>query len=353
MINKIELNSYKSFIGKSIDIAPLTVLTGVNGSGKSTVIQAIRMVTEINHNGKKHFLSGYGGYDELRSKYSHSKEICVTIHNDTDTHKLIIDKETSRLDKEIDIISEYISAERLGPQTYLPLNLGRDITIGAKGEYCADYFHKFESCVVNDFLYRKDRKSKTLKDQLASWMSEISPNINLDFSLDEKHDISNVEIDGHRATNTGFGISYAMPIVMSILVLSSVKCNDFKEKYVEDWYIGLKTKNKVLLVENPEAHIHPSGQTQLGMLAVLASLAGIQVIVETHSDHFIDGVRIASKQLNYTNNVLINYFTKDSLSPSEVEKIKVLDSGELSNWPNGFFDQIQKNLLKLAELNYG
>ncbi|UWZ97870.1 AAA family ATPase [Vibrio splendidus] len=355
MITKIELDSYKSFLNQPIDIAPLTVLTGLNGSGKSTVIQALRMITCASESKDNHFLSGYGDYEELRSRYNSklNSKIKISVHSQDHVHTLSVDKEKAQLETPVDFISEYISAERLGPQTNLPINATRRISIGERGEFCADYFNKFEACIVGDLLYREERVSKTLKEQLSCWMNDISPNIDLEFSLDKKHDISNVEIDGHRATNTGFGISYALPIVMSALVLSSKRCTDFKEQYVEDWYHMLSDKHKLLLIENPEAHIHPSGQTQLGVLAVLAAKSGVQVIVETHSDHFIDGIRIACKELNFNNKSIINYFTKDKDTPSSVEKITILDSGELSNWPTGFFDQIQKNLSRLAELNYG
>ncbi|WP_071819731.1 AAA family ATPase [Enterobacter kobei] len=54
-------------------------------------------------------------------------------------------------------------------------------------------------------------------------------------------------------------------------------------------------KNDVILIENPEAHIHPTGQTKLGYLCAIAAKAGIQLIIESHSDHFFNGVRLALK----------------------------------------------------------
>lgn len=349
MINSITLKGYKSFNEKKINISPLTILTGLNGSGKSSVIQAIRMVLSGTEN-KGFFLSGYGDYDELRSRYSSPKKnIEIEIETDNQTHKLEINNDKASLDKELDSIYEYISAERLGPQTNLPINSSRTVTIGSKGEFCADYFHKFESCIVNENLYRKESVSKTLIDQVCIWMNDISPNTDFKFYIDKKHDISNIEIDGHRATNTGFGISYALPIILSTLVLTSKQCNDFKHPFVEEWYEKLHQSHKILMIENPEAHIHPFGQTQLGILAVLAAKSGVQVLVETHSDHFIDGVRIACKELKFSENALINYFTKERDTQSEVERIIILPNGELSNWPQGFFDQIHLNLYRLAK----
>lgn len=353
MINSINLKGYKSFKNKKIEIAPLTILTGLNGSGKSSIIQAIRMMLSGTKN-QKISLSGYGDYEELHSKYSGPKQpIEIDITTSNSTYTLEINKDKANLNKKLDCMFEYISAERLGPQTNLPTNNSASITIGEKGEFCADYFNKFEACIVGDNLYRSESVSTTLMDQLCVWMNDISPNTKFKFSLDKKHDISNIEIDGYRATNTGFGISYALPIVLSILVLTSKQCNDFQDLYVQNWYERLHEKHRILMIENPEAHIHPTGQTQLGILAVLAAKSGIQVLVETHSDHFIDGVRIACKEHHFSESTIINYFTKEMDSQSDVEKVLVLPNGELSDWPQGFFDQINKNLLRLARREHG
>lgn len=41
--------------------------------------------------------------------------------------------------------------------------------------------------------------------------------------------------------------------------------------------------------------IHPHGQAELGRLLVVAAQSGVQLLVETHSDHIVDGVRIAAR----------------------------------------------------------
>ena len=75
-----------------------------------------------------------------------------------------------------------------------------------------------------------------------------------------------------RAPNAGFGISYALPIVVAALRAAA---------------------GGLLLVENPEAHLHPAGQSRIGGFLARVAADGVQVFVETHSDHVLNGIRVA------------------------------------------------------------
>ena len=109
----------------------------------------------------------------------------------------------------------------------------------------------------------------------------------------------------------------------------------------------LAPPGSLCLIENPEAHLHPRGQTRLAELAVRASLAGVQVIAETHSDHFIDGVRIAVRDgLIKPDDVAIHYFER-ARGKTVVSSPQVDADGRLSSWPVGFFDQHEENLARL------
>lgn len=350
MIRDISIKGYKAFKDESFSLCNLTVLTGLNGSGKSSLIQSIRMLFEADHD--RPFLKGFGGYSEIKSKYSGTSPLIeITATDDKGAkNRLVLDADKFEVDRGFLPFIEYISAERLGPKTSLPIKLNRSISVGEQGEFCADFFDKFKAVIVCEALRHPNAKANTLDSQLTEWMREISPNLDFKFSVDADHDLSTIEIDSGRATNTGFGISYSLPIVLSSLILSSESCPDFEYSHAEFWYNGLKKRGAVLIVENPEAHIHPSGQTQLGILLALLATTGIQVIMETHSDHVIDGVRIAVKEFEAisSEDVTIKYFLKDSGKPSVYDSISVLPNGSLSHWPLGFFDQMQTNLRRLA-----
>lgn len=142
------------------------------------------------------------------------------------------------------------------------------------------------------------------------------------FSFDRPGDVPTRRL---RTTNVGFGLSYVLPVLAALLSPAGSLC----------------------LIENPEAHLHPRGQTRLSELAVRAAVAGVQVIAETHSDHFMDGVRIAVRdELIQPADTAFHYFERAG-SKTIVSSPNVDSDGRLSSWPTGFFDQHEDNLAKL------
>ncbi|MBY8211790.1 DUF3696 domain-containing protein [Vibrio fluvialis] len=351
MIKKVSITGYKTFKNEEFYLKNLTVLTGINGSGKSSLIQSIRMLFSAEND--RPFLKGLGDYSELKSLYAGAFPLIeISAHDERgNENKLELGEDIFTVNRSFNPFIEYISAERLGPKTSLPIKLNHSIGVGEQGEFCADFFNKFKGARVCASLRHPDAAAVTLESQLTEWMRGISPNLTFTFNVDKAHDISTIEIDSRRATNTGFGISYSLPIVLSALVLSSESCTNFEYSHAEFWYNQLKTTNPILIVENPEAHVHPSGQTQLGILLALLSTTGVQVIMETHSDHVIDGVRIAVKECEQLDpdEVTIKHFIKEPSKPSTYENISVQPNGSLSHWPVGFFDQMQENLRRIAK----
>jgi predicted ATPase len=127
----------------------------------------------------------------------------------------------------------------------------------------------------------------------------------------------------------GFGVTYALPVVTAALLAPS---------------------DSLLLVENPEAHLHPSGQSAVGAFLARVASDGVQVILETHSDHVINGIRraISADYVLPASDVAIHFFRADEGDNPSVVKIDVQPRGDLSEWPEGFFDQMDADLAALA-----
>ena len=82
----------------------------------------------------------------------------------------------------------------------------------------------------------------------------------------------------------------------------------------------------------------------------MAASLGVQIVVETHSDHILDGIRLAVKEIGGASceGVLIKYFKKSQSDVPTIIDIQVQEDGRLNHWPEGFFDQISINLRALS-----
>jgi predicted ATPase len=137
-----------------------------------------------------------------------------------------------------------------------------------------------------------------------------------------------------RPQNIGFGVSYVLPIIVAGLVAAP---------------------GGMLIVENPEAHLHPAGQSLVAQFLGRVASMGVQVIMETHSDHVINGLRLASVGDHHPlqpRDVRILHFrsnTRPDNNQPLVQSIGLTERGGLTSAPEGFFDQSEKDLAGILE----
>jgi predicted ATPase len=107
----------------------------------------------------------------------------------------------------------------------------------------------------------------------------------------------------------------------------------------------------LLILENPEAHLHPHGQSKLAELIALAAQSGIQVFVETHSDHIFNGVlkAVAGGKIE-KENVKVHFFQLNETNTSVSTEIQFSGKGRILNPQKGFFDQFDDDLDALLDL---
>ena len=374
MINKIKLSNFKCFQSLNLFCAPLTLLCGLNGMGKSSVIQALLVLRQSIESGD--LLDGrlvLGGElsdlgtgtdvlfedaqsdvigfeiesDEIEKTWALSFDCSQTTDQLTSTEGNS-NQSTPLVPIDWQVVPPfghnllYIDAERVGPRKSYPLSetLARRADFGVASEYALNYLNLHQ----NDLLPPDDSRCSGLPDNhrkhrlvdvVNHWLQGVTPGAHLEletvaaadaliagFSFDRPGDVATRRF---RATNVGFGLSYTLPVILALLAEPGTLC----------------------LIENPEAHLHPRGQTKLAELAARASLADVQVIVETHSDHFMDGVRIAVRDgLLSPDKTAIHYFERPD-GETVVTSPQIDDDGRLSTWPVGFFDQHEENLAKL------
>lgn len=358
MLQALKLHNFKCFEDLHIQLSSLNILSGLNGMGKSTVIQALialRQTSESNQLYKGLILNSERetlgtGRDVLYGSHAQDDEnigFCLQydnilydfIYNYADSDYLPLFNEAKidfgNLEKE-NLFRQsfcYVSAERLGPrQIYDKSNYEINVCkqLGTHGEMTVGYLIERGSDSTGTVPVRHPSKpdAKQLLTQVESWLSDISPNTMLSL-----HDYSSAHRAGLgfrtasdygyfdcNATNVGFGLSYVLPVIVALLKAEP---------------------DDLLIIENPEAHLHPAGQRRIGELIARCASAGVQIILETHSDHLLNGIRLAIKHnLISTADVTLFYFSKEVNSARRVvESPKISSEGLLDIWPEGFFDE--------------
>lgn len=363
MISKLALRNIKCFGDVSFNFSNLTVFCGANSAGKSTAIQALLLLRQ-NHNtnklrlGRLNLVGEYFSAGQVRDLINHAP-IGESLSIGIDHLEFSCDlKGTNADDYYIDFASlpalehdffesdfNYLSAYRLSPQNSYDANFEADrFNVGIYGQYAiAELVRCGSMPAPNQKLARKiispieggeesDSRTITLIMAFRQAMKLISPDFDIVTSAHQNLDkVSNTFSAGStanqvRPVNTGFGISNVVPIVLAALCTR------------EGGY---------LIVENPEVHLHPAAQSSLARLLALTATCGVQIILETHSDHIVNGIRVFTKEEELSDGFVTINSVRSTKSGRTVTEIVVDSDGGLSDMDEGFFDQAEKDLLRL------
>ncbi|OPX42077.1 hypothetical protein CLHUN_40760 [Ruminiclostridium hungatei] len=373
MFKLLEIENFKCFSGRTpISLSQLTVCTGMNSVGKSTLIQALLLIKQ-SHESLGEFKDRNVLLNTEALRLGSTNQIMLTdkmilsVDGDfieysagEDKLSLIIDKISSSgdlfdmLDEDIDTDIEldtmqdialyYLNAERLGPRNYQEMKSHNFLHCGYHGEYTFDVVEKNpDTEVPKKRRYNLDSNQKVphLIKQIDYWMSYIVNGVEVNFSSDVTSQLSQMKVRQaaldtpfNSPYNFGFGISYVLPIIVTGLMANA---------------------NSVIIVENPEAHLHPAGQSRIGEFLAQISCDDVQVVIETHSEHVINGIRrYALKNNLLPDDICINYFSiNKETHKHEVSRLLLNDRMDILKWPDGFFDQEAKDLKELRELRGG
>ncbi|MBF0553683.1 MAG: DUF3696 domain-containing protein [Nitrospirae bacterium] len=378
MITSLHIKNFKSHEDTNLELSNVNILTGKNGMGKSSAMQPILLLRQsyfknqllrgLELNGDlcsigtaKDAIFMAAESDEIEFKIwqnnigrnwgEYNIAFRVNHGRDFDTFLGCNMYSCSNLSPipESSICNnnfQYVSAFRIGPLPIYPKNTRlvenfnqMSITEG-RCELIAHYLHYFKDSPVTDNSMMKDNSDvPELKYQVIEWLKEISPDIKnihieevagdsykMDYSFSRGE--GEPETNKFKAMNVGFGVSYVLPIIVAALHTP---------------------KDGLVLIENPESHIHPAGQAKLMELICKSAKAGVQFIIETHSDHIINGLLVATKkEIIDPDDSRVYYFDrKISTHATQVTHVPVLKGGKIPNPPDNFFDQMDKDMITL------
>ncbi|MGE0356025.1 MAG: DUF3696 domain-containing protein [Burkholderiales bacterium] len=374
MLESIQLRNFKAARNLAVRLEALTLLAGLNGSGKSTVMQSIAVLRQshvggicmdLNFGGPLVFLGQWsdviseGAYDEAISfsvRESGREFTWVAAAPESGRQTLTSRPADAARGFWTTPHFQYLQADRIVPRTLYPRSnqsVEQSGFLGGHGEFTADFLATNAKQTVSEgrLCARQgvDLDSKTwdqiaptplLLDQVAGWLQQISPGVHLQAEPVAGTDEVVLRfryIGGaagssnyYRPTNVGFGLTYSLPILAACLSAPP---------------------GSLLLIENPEAHLHPQGQLKMGELLARCAADGVQCLVETHSDHILNGVRLSVKKaLLQADSVALHNFRRDVVTGECYSEMPALTAdGQISNWPKGFFDQWEKSLDALLD----
>jgi predicted ATPase len=238
---------------------------------------------------------------------------------------------------------QYLGAERIGPRPHFPIDnyqVEKSGSIGFQGEYSIHFLAKYqrEEVTLHSLIIAETRD---LLSNIEAWMGRISPGIRLQARLYPDLNLAKLSFrfetesettQEFNPVNVGFGYTYVLPVFIAVLAAK---------------------KGDLVIIENPESHIHPRGQAQLGEFFALAAKDGVQLLIETHSDHLINGVRVALKKKKISpDDVLLAYMERDLHAPIHESYITIpgIDKdGRIDKYPEGFMDEYAKQLDELIK----
>ncbi len=257
LIKSLRLVNFKAFTDSSLELKPLTLLSGLNNTGKSCVLQSILLL-------RQSFQKGL-------------------------------------LSKGLALNGDLVS-----------IGTGRD----ALNEYAEQDFIGFE-ITWNDDTKGIWRYEYNYSADVLSLMS---------LPVNESILSANIFTD-------------------SFCYLSSCKVN----RKLDFEILDRLPEGSLLLLEHPEFLLDARSQTPLGEQIALCASRGVQIILETHSDHIFNSIRVAVKNGKIKpEDVRFLHFQQDK-QKVKITSARIDSNGRIDKWKDGFFDEWDKSLDKLLD----
>ena len=375
MISQIELRDFKCFELLRLPLSPLTLLSGCNASGKSSVLQALVLLhqtmnehewsTRLMLNGSSIQL---GTVCDVVDQVHGRRTFEIGVSDDDLTHLWTFSGERSDMSMAVERVTvagtaiespqvlryllrpeedgsapalasrlralTYLTAERIGPREVYALKDPQISTVvGPDGEHAVSVLHLgrdepvlcglVREGVANTRLHQVEERMRVFFPDFAMQLRQVPQTNAVTLGLR-----TSPATEFLRPIHVGFGLTQILPIVIAALSAA---------------------EGDILVIENPEVHLHPAAQALMGQFLADVARAGVQVIVESHSDHVLNGIRRSVKAECLTpEQVVIHFFRPRTDEATQVLSPVLDSSGNIDSWPEGFFDQFDRDMNHFA-----
>lgn len=230
------------------------------------------------------------------------------------------------------------------------------IPLGRDAEFFNQYFHNWKDQAINAVIPKKNKndwnidlnniqEGVKLEEAANKWFEYFGiakefytkPSEDGEFFIGEVQPVDLLEKDRVSTKNIGVGFSQIAPIIVLSLM-------------AED--------GDLIILEEPESNLHPDAQRMLGEFFVAMEASGKYFIIETHSDHLINRLRLKvaestlGEESTVSSETIGIYFAEKEEGQTKYKKAKLDEDGtyDMSDYPKGFFNQATKDALKLLSL---
>lgn len=379
MFRELTIGGFKCFRDPvDLSLAPLTILAGVNGGGKSSALQPLLLVhqeliergptaTSLALNGP---LLALGTAREVLNRRSEKRAIALRLGledgpiawrfgdgGDRGSQNVPLLETTyesasrprakkalfpaaflkGRGEQVVRALADlrYVPADRFGPaSTYPLLDRATYRTLGPRANRAVGALWADDRAVDVGLRHPKQANEKRLVRQVETWLGELFPEVVLEVLPVVGNELVTLRIrtsatgDFDAPHNVGFGVSYVLPVIVALIGA----------------YPG-----EIVVLDNPEAHLHPHAQAALGRMCARVANAGVQVIVETHCDHLLNGIRVAAHRGDiHRDRVVIHFFGRPAADGRpQVQMVRLGPGGRYTMRPELFFDETERQLREL------
>lgn len=372
MLTQITLERFKCFNRLYMPLKPLTLIAGTNGAGKSSIIQGLLLLrqsckdkdydwkkkvvingglVDLEDAGKLLYINAEGDSSDivLRIENDDTDEIAFNISpkQEKTTASCSVEGDLDKAKNEWSLFSDdfvYLYADREQPrskyimtsETRLDSRLGNRSASNVAFLLASEVNNNKDIRIPN--LKHVSAMDSTVLRNVSAWISYImGGNVSLTAKETEKDKEARLEYSIFNNSgveqqlsplNMPFGHSYVLPIILAVLTAPS---------------------GSMILVENPESHLHPGAQLRMGEFLSIAAACGIQIIIETHSDHLMNGIRLSCRKRIISPEIIeMDLIGLDTDGYTHVRRpIQLNPDGTVKNLVPGFFDEWEKALTSL------
>jgi len=346
MLKRLQISAYKSIENQEFELKPLTLLTGTNSSGKSSVIQAMLLALSVSQQQNKPYLDKlilpFLEYEDVHCRWSERAAASACLSLDSGFY-CRVDISLDGYRGECDFSDKYeyekdffyLASNRSGQEEISRID--KNLKAGEQGQYLLGTFEYLKNKPIAESLVHPTANTPNLKAQLAYWLSKILA--------------QDIELESEKVTSDNVKNTFKLADIGSLSPINVGAGNSYLAKLL---ILGLISKpGYLLLIENPEIHLHPKAQSKLAEFFTYLAEKGVQLVLETHSEHFLNGVRyqVYDQKID-ANDVKIYY--KPSIK-EEFLSLNISPSGhylnansEICNFPAGFFDATLEELIEIG-----